>query len=125
MLEEALAMAVKNENYEHALIALCVTAFCVLLAFIAVIVSDGDKILDLSNPNLRNPRKSKPSGKVTYVDRLTADLARSGTRKGKKRGKSGSRSYQGGMDDFVEGVGNLRVYKRGEEIEYNNDDDEF
>ena len=116
---------IKNENYEKALIALCVTAFCVLLAFIAVIISDGDKILDLSNPSLRNPRKSKSAKKVTYVDRLTADLARSGSRRGKRKGNSGAGFYQGGMDDFYEGVGNMRVYKRGEEIEYNNDDDEF
>lgn len=32
---------IKNENYENALIALCVTAFCVLLAFIAVIAGEG------------------------------------------------------------------------------------
>ena len=116
---------IKNENYEYALIALCVTAFCVLLAFVAVIVSDGDKILDLSNPSLRNPRKSKSPKKVTYVDRLTADLARSGSGRTRKKGKSSVSSYQGGADDFYEGVGNMRVYKRGEEIEYNNDEDDF
>lgn len=116
---------IKNENYEYALIALCVTAFCVLLAFIAVIAGDSDKILDLSNPNLRNPRKSKSPKKVTYINRLTDDLARTGSGRNKKRSKTSGNTYQSTGDDFYEGVGNMRVYKRGEEIEYNNDEDDF
>lgn len=124
----ATGIMIMNEDYKSALIALCVSAFCVLLAFVSVILGDSDKILDLSNPSLRNPGKvSKKSKRVTYVDRVTKDIAlTNGPRKG-RRGSGSSRSssdYTAVGGDFYESVGNMRVYQRGEEIEFNNDDDE-
>lgn len=112
---------IMNENYKYALIALCAAAFCVLLAFAAVIAGDEDKILDLSNPNLRNPRRSSSSKKVRYIDRLTPDMAGGrGKSKSKKKDSDSAGTYPVNMqetEDFQESVGNMRVYKRGEEIE--------
>ena len=116
---------IMNENYKYALIALCASAFCVLLAFIAIIAGDADKILDLSNPNLRNPRKSNSGKRVTYINRITPDLGGTGNSKSKKKRNSQNNSYQNVSEDFYEGIGNMRVYRRGEEIEYNSDEDDY
>lgn len=115
---------IMNEDYKYALIALCGAAFCVLLAFIAVIIGDSDKILDLSNPNLRNPRKSNNGKKVTYISRLTPDISSGKGLKKKRRELDESNSYSEVGGDFYESVGNMRVYQRGEEIEYNNEEDD-
>lgn len=110
---------IMNENYRYALIALCAAAFCVLIAFIAVIASDEDKILDLSNPSLRNPRRSSSGKKVRYIDRLTPDMAKE-KEKSKRNDKIDDNRYSTNTQvngDFYESVGNMRVYKRGEKIE--------
>ena len=120
---------IMNENYEYAIVSLCVAAFCVLAAFVAVIAGDEDKILDLSNPSLRNPRKSGSGKKVRYINRLTPDMA--GGRGKLKSGQSSSDNddlYHMNTEedvDFYESVGNMRVYKRGEEIERFTEDDEY
>lgn len=118
---------IMNENYKYAIVSLCAAAFCVLLAFMAVLAGDEDKILDLSNPSLRNPRKSGSGKKVRYISRLTPDMA--GGRNKSNSGKDNSnddfyRMNSQEPDDFYESVGNMRVYKRGEEIVRYTDDDE-
>lgn len=119
---------IMNENYRYALIALCAAAFCVLLAFAAVIAGDEDKILDLSNPNLRNPRRGSSSKKVRYIDRLTPDMSgRKDKPKSKKNDSGSADTYPINIqdtEDFHESVGNMRVYKRGEKIERYTDKDE-
>lgn len=115
---------IKNEDYRYALVALCMAAFCVLLLFVFIVMGDSDKILDLSNPSLRNPRKSNNAKKVTYVNRLTPDMA-----KGRKTGKNkksdvDDTDYSSVGGDFYESVGNMRVYQRGEQIEYSNEDED-
>lgn len=116
---------IKNEDYKSALLALSVSAFFVLIAFVIIIIEDGDKILDLSNPNLRNPRKSSNSaGKVTYVNRLTPGMAGGKSKSGKKNRDSSDDLYMmNGGDDFYESVGNMRVYQRGDDIEIHDDDE--
>ncbi|MBQ3584211.1 MAG: hypothetical protein IJA27_05820 [Lachnospiraceae bacterium] len=120
---------IKNENYDYALISLCVVAFCVLIAFMAVLAGEDDKILDLNNPSLRNPRKSNSNRNVRYISRLTPDMA------GGKKKKAGKDSQGSAYDDipsmdfgsggdFYESVGNMRVYRRDEEIEMAQDEDE-
>lgn len=119
---------IMNENYKYALVSLCAAAFCVLIAFMAVIAGDEDKILDLSNPSLRNPRKSGSSKKVRYINRLTPDMA-GGSDKSKSRKNRMDNDDLYLMnteenDGFYESVGNMRVYKRGEEIERYTDGNE-
>lgn len=114
---------IMNENYKYALISLCVVALCVLLAFLAIVIGEDNNILDLSNPSLRNPRKSNSGKRVTYISRLTPDMA-SGNRKSRKNGAGNM--YQDTLaddGDFYESVGNMRVYQRGEEIEFHDDED--
>lgn len=126
---------IMNENYQCALVALCAAAFFVLLLFLALVAGDADKILDMSNPSLRNPRKSGTSKrKVTYVDRLTPDMSFGGSmtkvskknfpKPGRKAEDSDNFRTEDMGGDFYESVGNMRVYKRGEEIEMNNEDDD-
>lgn len=117
---------IMNENYKYALVSLCAAAFCVLLAFVAVIAGDEDKILDLSNPSLRNPRKSSSGKKVRYISRLTPDMAggRNKSNSGRDNHDDFYRTNSEEPDDFYESVGNMRVYKRGEEIVRYTDDEE-
>ena len=122
----ATAVMIKNEDYEYALIALTFAAFCVMIGFIVLIVEDGDKILDLSNPNLRNPGKSNSGKRVQYISRLTPDMmGKKKTKTSKTKSKYGNSDFymEGLENDFYESVGNMKVYKRGEKIEYHNDED--
>lgn len=120
----ATGIMIRNEDYKYALIALTFAAFCVFIGFTVLIIEDSDKILDLSNPSLRNPRKSASNKKVKYISRLTPDMA-SGK---KKSGKSEDDLYlvedDSSSGDYYESVGNMRVYKRGEKIEYHDSDEE-
>lgn len=122
----ATGIMIMNENYRYALAALTFSAFFVLIGFVVLIIEDGDKILDLSNPNLRNPRRSGSDRRVTYISRLTPDMMGR-----KKKSKSAQKSSQedfyleeNGDDDFYESVGNMRVYQRGEEIDYHNSEED-
>src|SRR5574344_772700 len=63
-----------NENYKCALGGLASVAFFVMIGFIVVMADDSDKILDLSNQSLRNPRKSGTGSKVQYISGITPDM---------------------------------------------------
>lgn len=116
---------IKNEDYKYAMLSLTFAALCVLLGFGVLILEDADKILDLSNPNLRNPRKSGSNKRVKYISGIRPDMT------GSKRDlKSKKDMYNEDMysdesynSDNFESVGNMRVYKRGEEIEYHDSED--
>ncbi len=113
---------IMNENYEYALVSLSAAAFFVLIAFVAIVAGEDNKILDMSNPSLRNPRKSNSGKKVRYINRLTQDMMEGR----KSSNKNSDRNlYSGNTDsgeDFYESVGNMRVYQRGEEIDYHDDE---
>ena len=121
----ATGIMIMNEDYKYALLALAFAAFCVLLGFAVIIADDSNKILDLSNPSLRNPRKSGNNKRVKYIRRLTPDMAAG---KNKKSKSSDDSAYpmdeQENIDDFYESVGNMRVYKRGEKIEFHDKDED-
>lgn len=116
---------IKNEDYRYAILSLTFTAFCVLLGFGVLIAEDADKILDLSNPNLRNPRKSGSNKRVKYISGIRPDMA--GSKKDLKMKKDlyneDMYSDEAYNSDCFESVGNMRVYKRGEEIEYHDSED--
>lgn len=122
----ATGIMIMNEDYKYALVALTFSAFCVLMGFVVLIIEDGDKILDLSNPSLRNPRKSNSSRRVQYISRLTPDMMGRKS-KSKSKGKSSDDDLyleEISDDDFYESVGNMRVYQRGEEIDYHNSEED-
>lgn len=162
---------IMNEDYKKALVSLAIAAFWVLVSFVAVIVGDDNKILDLSNPSLRNPRRSKNSsvkdftgimsGSVNNLSEAGVNPKKSRNNTSKKRKKSGRVTYVTSLvpkeDDYEEigfdnskailqteiktrkrgqtnidfnlsesqeftgygeSVGNMRVYKRGEKIDF-------
>jgi hypothetical protein len=117
---------IMNEDYRYAIIALSFAAVCVLIGFAVIIVEDGDKILDLSNPSLRNPRKSGSDRRVTYISGLTPRMMGEKSKSNSKNKSSRDDLYLGESngDDFYESVGNMRVYKRGEEIDYHNSEED-
>lgn len=117
---------IMNEDYKYALVALTFSAFCVLMGFIALFIADDNKILDLSNPSLRNPRKSSSDKRVKYISGLTPDIMGGKNKSGKKNKSSKKDLYMQEVNDndFYESVGNMRVYKRGEKIDYHDSDDE-
>lgn len=120
----ATGVMIKNEDYKYALVSLSFAAVCVLIAFVIIIIEDNDKILDLSNPSLRNPRKSSNSaGKVKYIDRLTPDMIGGKVKSSKNKSKNEDLYLVDANDDFYESVGNMRVYQRGEDIELFEDDE--
>ena len=120
----ATGIMIKNEEYKYALVALSFAALCVLFAFVIIIIEDSDKILDLNNPNLRNPRKSSNSGgRVKYIDRLTPDMLAGKGKTGKRNSKNEDLYLVEDNDDFYESVGNMRVYQRGEDIELYDEDE--
>ena len=121
----ATGIMIKNEDYKYAMLSLTFAALCVLIGFGVMILEDADRILDLSNPSLRNPRKSGSNKRVKYISRLTPDMAA-----GRNNPKAKDDVYNDDLyleeadtSDFHESVGNMRVYKRGEEIEYHDDED--
>lgn len=121
----ATGIMIMNQDYKYALLALAFTAFCVLIGFAVIIVDDLDRILDMSNPSLRNPRKSGSNKRVKYISRLTPDMAAGGRRKSKSsKDDLYVTDVDDKVDDFYESVGNMRVYKRGEEIEFHDRDEE-
>ena len=98
------------------------SAFCVLVGFAVLIIEDSDRILDLSNPSLRNPRRSNSGKRVKYITRLTPEMTSEKTSK-----KYKDDLYLVDDDDegeLYESVGNMRVYKRGEKIEYHDTDED-
>lgn len=122
----ATGIMIMNEDYKYALIALTFSAFCVLMGFVAFIIADDNKILDLSNPSLRNPRKSGSDKRVKYISGLTPDIMGGKSKSGKKNksSKKDLHMQEANDSDFYESVGNMRVYKRGEKIDYHDSDDE-
>ena len=117
---------ITNEDYKYALIALAFSAFCVLIGFVVLIISEEDKILDLSNPSLRNPRKSGSDKRVKYISGLTPDIMNGKNKSVSKKKSSKKNLYTENTNDndFYESVGNMKVYKRGEKIDYRNSDEE-
>lgn len=56
---------IMNENYKMALISLCITSLCVLVMFLTIVSAEDDRILDMTNPSLRNPgRAAKKNRRV-------------------------------------------------------------
>ena len=118
----ATGITIINGDYKYALIALTFAAFCVLVGFAVLIIEDSDRILDLSNPSLRNPRRSNSGKRVKYITRLTPEMTSEKTSK-----KYKDDLYLVDDDDegeLYESVGNMRVYKRGEKIEYHDTDED-
>ena len=127
-----------NENYKIALISLCITSLCVLIMFLMIASAEEDRILDMTNPNLKNPArkrsnsKKKVSGSIDFsVNKKQKTAGASGNGKRRKNGAQiNKNSYENSykmqdMDgDFYESVGNMRVYKRGEKIELHNDEED-
>lgn len=130
-----------NENYKIALISLCINSLCVLIMFLMIASAEEDRILDMTNPNLKNPArkrsnsKKKVSGSIDFSvnknEKTAGALGKSGNGKRRKNGAQiNKNSYENSykmqdMDgDFYESVGNMRVYKRGEKIELHNDEED-
>ena len=110
----ATGIMIMNEDYKYALVSLAFSAFCVLIGFVVLIIAEEDKILDLSNPSLRNPRKSSSDRRVKYISGLTPDIM---NRKSKSTSKDKSLKKDLHMEDevdndFYESVGNMKVYRR-------------
>ncbi|MCI8669452.1 MAG: hypothetical protein HFI34_08050 [Lachnospiraceae bacterium] len=86
-------------NQDYSIIALAVTSLLVLIEFYLVLTGSSGRVLDLSRTGLRGKQGGKYSGEAYGEDMFMGEY--------------------GDPDGFAgEGVGNMRVYQRGEQIDY-------
>ena len=101
----ATVMMILMGNQDYSIIALAVTSLLVLIEFYLVLTGSAGRVLDLSRTGLRGKQGGRYSGDAYGEDMLT--------------GEYGDPDGLGDMGGFAgEGVGNMRVYQRGEQIDY-------
>ncbi len=100
-----------NGYYDYSIIALAITSFLVLIEFYLVLTGNAGRVLDLSRTGLRGKQGGKYPGNSYSEDIYGGDYD--------------NLNGLGDMGGFSgEGVGNMRVYQRGEKINYVNSEDE-
>ncbi len=92
-------------NHDYSIIALAVTSLLVLIEFYLVLTGSAGRVLDLSRTGLRGKQGGRYSGEAYSEDVFS--------------GEYGDMDGLEDMGGFTgEGVGNMRVYQRGEQIDY-------
>lgn len=95
---------------DYSIIALAVTSLLVLIEFYLVLTGSAGRVLDLSRTGLRGKQGGRYAGE-TYGEDIFG-------------GEYGDLEGLGDMGGFSgEGVGNMRVYQRGEQIDYADSED--
>lgn len=93
---------------DYSIVSLAVTAFFVLTEFYLVLAGSAGRVLDLSRTGMRGKQGGTYAGNAYGEDTLGYD----------------DLDDLGEVGSFVgEGVGNMRVYKRGEKISYTDSDE--
>lgn len=92
-------------NHDYSIIALAVTSLLALIEFYLVLTGSAGRVLDLSRTGLRGKQGGRYSGEAYGKDVFS--------------GEYGDMDGLEDMGGFTgEGVGNMRVYQRGEQIDY-------
>lgn len=95
---------------DYSIIALAVTSLLVLIEFYLVLTGSAGRVLDLSRTGLRGKQGGRYPGE-TYGEDIFGGEYEDPDGLGDMGGFSG------------EGVGNMRVYQRGEQIDYADSED--
>lgn len=121
---------------DYAIISLSATSGIVLIEFYFVMTGQTGRVIDLRGATNRNPKGKYGTGDYSdplfeedydysskSVHSLSEVKSRSG-RSGNNSAFTGALSNRTGEMTFSsEGVGNMRVYQRGEKIDYANSED--